>query len=763
MSVASLNRDIAFQARSLYRSLLRQSSQFAAYNFREYAKRRTKDAFREHHEEHDERKVQDLIQRGLTELQVMKRQTVVSQFFQLDRLVVEGGKTGKQTGNEGGIVRQKDQGMWKNKARSRRGKKTDSEEYRPLPVLYPARRYGNETEEEIANKPYLVKHSPDDLGQLHQVYFAASTDGGTKALILDRHLYPPVGQKPVAILEHLHLSEKQRDMIALNALLWKGVEDVKEEIWKDELGILWEEHMRPLLVIHRDALLNGNADLAWFAMQEVAEMILNEAIDIFRDSGEASEQETLAKVREQSAKEYYLPRVILHDQVALATRLTLSDRLAFHSGIVTHLQADVERVMRQGKIHVLASLIVDESFRRWQELGEDYSKPQTTPRSRWLEPPVPIIYETRKISYPAYHRVIVDQVVSLAERESNPGMPMTNVHEKATKMLKEHHVKSTQGYIAASRVEKNWETLHLLFTNWYLVKSLAPIYGDTGWSTTGGDDEEIGSAQHFNTAIRAEPLIPNRLLDSQMVMLDVLVPYLGDWKFDHDDRPIIEQLSKLFKGGSYLPPAIAAQACRNTSIRHFRAVPFMGSQISLASGKREVAQREFDDLRFDQKKVLYPQIEKNQKNRQGTDFITHVNQKGDFWGVWACRGRLEATHLIRSLVKRYGWYRVNSGTCWVYDPCQVTAGLEDLQPVVSIDEKTGKVEVESNGVEKEEKVQEPSGDETDEDSATVASDGASEGTLDGAKTLTSLWHEGRKDDVSAAQNSAAKGEESPAT
>ena len=38
-----------------------------------------------------------------------QRQTVVSQFFQLDRLVVEGGKTGKQTGS-GSIVRQKDHG-----------------------------------------------------------------------------------------------------------------------------------------------------------------------------------------------------------------------------------------------------------------------------------------------------------------------------------------------------------------------------------------------------------------------------------------------------------------------------------------------------------------------------------------------------------------------------------------------------------------------------------------------------------------------------
>lgn len=49
----------------------------------------------------------------LADLKQLQRQTVVSQFFQLDRLVVEGGKTGKQKGNEGGIVRQKDTG-WVN-------------------------------------------------------------------------------------------------------------------------------------------------------------------------------------------------------------------------------------------------------------------------------------------------------------------------------------------------------------------------------------------------------------------------------------------------------------------------------------------------------------------------------------------------------------------------------------------------------------------------------------------------------------------------
>ncbi|KAM0096954.1 hypothetical protein ACP6JE_008535 [Aspergillus fumigatus] len=133
MSVANLQRDTAFQVRSLFRSLLRQSSQFSNYNFREYARRRTRDAFREHQHETEERRIQELIQDGLQNLRMLKvspefytpvldkaippprtstcyRQTVISQFYQLDKLVVEGQKTGEQTGQEGGIVRQKDTG-----------------------------------------------------------------------------------------------------------------------------------------------------------------------------------------------------------------------------------------------------------------------------------------------------------------------------------------------------------------------------------------------------------------------------------------------------------------------------------------------------------------------------------------------------------------------------------------------------------------------------------------------------------------------------
>ncbi|KAJ5306560.1 hypothetical protein PENANT_c031G00425 [Penicillium antarcticum] len=110
MSVASLHRDAGFQVRSLFRSLLRQSGQFSNYNFREYARRKTRDSFREHQNATEERQVQELMQEGLQSLRLLKRQTIISQFYQLDKLVVEGQNAGKETGDHGGIVRQKDTG-----------------------------------------------------------------------------------------------------------------------------------------------------------------------------------------------------------------------------------------------------------------------------------------------------------------------------------------------------------------------------------------------------------------------------------------------------------------------------------------------------------------------------------------------------------------------------------------------------------------------------------------------------------------------------
>ncbi|KAF2214537.1 hypothetical protein CERZMDRAFT_37726 [Cercospora zeae-maydis SCOH1-5] len=106
----AMSGQTAVEVRSLYRQLLRQSRQFAAYNFREYATRRTKDAFRDNKAVTDQGQVKELLDKGQRELQMLKRQTVVSQFFQLDRLVVEGGKEGRQKDGRSDIVRQKDQG-----------------------------------------------------------------------------------------------------------------------------------------------------------------------------------------------------------------------------------------------------------------------------------------------------------------------------------------------------------------------------------------------------------------------------------------------------------------------------------------------------------------------------------------------------------------------------------------------------------------------------------------------------------------------------
>jgi len=76
---------------SLYRNLLREGGRFSHYGFREYARRRTRDAFRQCRNETDPQRVQDLYSRGMSDLQMLRRQTVISQMYNLDKLVVEVG------------------------------------------------------------------------------------------------------------------------------------------------------------------------------------------------------------------------------------------------------------------------------------------------------------------------------------------------------------------------------------------------------------------------------------------------------------------------------------------------------------------------------------------------------------------------------------------------------------------------------------------------------------------------------------------------
>lgn len=60
---------------------MRQSTQFSNYNFREYARRKTRDSFREHQNESEDRRIQELIQSGLQELRLLKVSRFIYSFF----------------------------------------------------------------------------------------------------------------------------------------------------------------------------------------------------------------------------------------------------------------------------------------------------------------------------------------------------------------------------------------------------------------------------------------------------------------------------------------------------------------------------------------------------------------------------------------------------------------------------------------------------------------------------------------------------------
>ncbi|KAI8337488.1 hypothetical protein BC941DRAFT_425374 [Chlamydoabsidia padenii] len=79
------------QALSLYRDLLRHGNKFSSYNFRAYAVRRSKDAFRAHQNETDPNVINQLLKKGQDDLQVVKRQAAISNLYTTgEHLVIEG-------------------------------------------------------------------------------------------------------------------------------------------------------------------------------------------------------------------------------------------------------------------------------------------------------------------------------------------------------------------------------------------------------------------------------------------------------------------------------------------------------------------------------------------------------------------------------------------------------------------------------------------------------------------------------------------------
>ncbi|KAJ9090499.1 hypothetical protein DSO57_1001957 [Entomophthora muscae] len=76
------------QVLSLYRNLLRASKGFHGYNFQQYAIRRTKDSFRSN-KDIDEAAAIKAYQTGNNDLEVIRRQSIISNLFTSDKLVIE--------------------------------------------------------------------------------------------------------------------------------------------------------------------------------------------------------------------------------------------------------------------------------------------------------------------------------------------------------------------------------------------------------------------------------------------------------------------------------------------------------------------------------------------------------------------------------------------------------------------------------------------------------------------------------------------------
>ncbi|XP_053695830.1 protein bcn92 [Sabethes cyaneus] len=74
---------------TLYKQMLRESQKFSSYNYRMYALRRIRDAFRDNKSLSDSSKIESELEYGQRNLDIIKRQVLVGQLFQADKLVIE--------------------------------------------------------------------------------------------------------------------------------------------------------------------------------------------------------------------------------------------------------------------------------------------------------------------------------------------------------------------------------------------------------------------------------------------------------------------------------------------------------------------------------------------------------------------------------------------------------------------------------------------------------------------------------------------------
>ncbi|XP_054880733.1 LYR motif-containing protein 4A-like [Poeciliopsis prolifica] len=77
------------QVISLYKMMLKESSRFPSYNYRTYALRRVRDAFRANREVEDPKTVERLMEEGEQMLALIQRQVSIGKMYEAQRTVVD--------------------------------------------------------------------------------------------------------------------------------------------------------------------------------------------------------------------------------------------------------------------------------------------------------------------------------------------------------------------------------------------------------------------------------------------------------------------------------------------------------------------------------------------------------------------------------------------------------------------------------------------------------------------------------------------------
>uniref|UniRef100_A0A3B4BZL4 Complex 1 LYR protein domain-containing protein n=1 Tax=Pygocentrus nattereri TaxID=42514 RepID=A0A3B4BZL4_PYGNA len=74
---------------SLYRRLLKESRSFPPYNYRTYALRRVRDAFRENRSVEDPKALEQLLNKACDSLAIIQRQVSIRKMYETQQTVVE--------------------------------------------------------------------------------------------------------------------------------------------------------------------------------------------------------------------------------------------------------------------------------------------------------------------------------------------------------------------------------------------------------------------------------------------------------------------------------------------------------------------------------------------------------------------------------------------------------------------------------------------------------------------------------------------------